>query len=92
MYARKPVAQIIHNLLYRTTTYSVTYDTSAEYVVTVAAGAAIAASYIATQAALCPNQRFVLSGYSKGALVVHSEYCSRSSRFYKARLFMYVKV
>jgi hypothetical protein len=58
----------------RTTTQSITYDTSAEYVVTVAAGAAITVGYLATQSALCPNQRFVLSGYSKGALVLHSMY------------------
>jgi hypothetical protein len=54
-----------------TTTQSITYDTSAEYITTVAAGAAITASYISSQAAACPNQRFVLSGYSKGALVLH---------------------
>ncbi|CAE6533209.1 unnamed protein product [Rhizoctonia solani] len=54
------------------TTKSITYDTSAEYVTTVAAGAVITAGYLATQAALCPSQRFILSGYSKGALVLHS--------------------
>ncbi|QRV84350.1 cutinase [Ceratobasidium sp. AG-Ba] len=53
------------------TTKSITYDTSAEYVVTVAAGATITTNYLASQATACPNQRFVLSGYSKGALVVH---------------------
>ncbi|KAJ1306231.1 hypothetical protein OPQ81_010937 [Rhizoctonia solani] len=53
------------------TTKSITYDTTAEYVVTVAAGAAITRTYLAAQAIACPNQRFILSGYSKGALVVH---------------------
>ncbi|QRV98412.1 cutinase [Ceratobasidium sp. AG-Ba] len=53
------------------TTKSITYDTSAEYVVTVAAGATITTTYLASQATACPNQRFILSGYSKGALVVH---------------------
>ncbi|CAE6452280.1 hypothetical protein RSOLAG1IB_07369 [Rhizoctonia solani AG-1 IB] len=53
------------------TTKSITYDTSAEYIVTVAAGAAITTTYLAAQAISCPNQRFVLSGYSKGALVLH---------------------
>ncbi|KAG8691033.1 hypothetical protein FRC11_007361 [Ceratobasidium sp. 423] len=48
------------------TTKSITYDTSAEYVVTVAAGAATTATYLAAQASACPNQRFILSGYSKG--------------------------
>ncbi|KIM27634.1 carbohydrate esterase family 5 protein [Serendipita vermifera MAFF 305830] len=60
------------------TTKSITYDTTAEYIVTVAAGAAITASYIASQAAACPSQRFILSGYSKGALVLHSTTLSSS--------------
>ncbi|CAE6522450.1 unnamed protein product, partial [Rhizoctonia solani] len=60
------------------TTKSITYDTSAEYVVTVAAGAAITAGYLAVQAVACPNQRFILSGYSKGALVLHSTTLTRS--------------
>ncbi|CUA77720.1 hypothetical protein RSOLAG22IIIB_12794 [Rhizoctonia solani] len=37
------------------TTKSITYDTSAEYVVTVAAGAAITTGYLAAQALACPN-------------------------------------
>ncbi|CAE6522430.1 unnamed protein product [Rhizoctonia solani] len=53
-------------------TKSITYDTSAEYAVTVAAGAAITAGYLAAQSVACPNQRFILSGYSKGVLVLHS--------------------
>ncbi|KAG8823486.1 hypothetical protein FRC18_010723 [Serendipita sp. 400] len=66
-----PLSTALASAVPGTTTYSITYDTSAEYVVTVAAGATTTASYLATQSALCPNQRFVLSGYSKGALVVH---------------------
>ncbi|KAJ1301736.1 hypothetical protein OPQ81_008969 [Rhizoctonia solani] len=54
------------------TTKSITYDTAAEYIVTVAAGAAITEAYLRLQSAACPNQRFVLSGYSKGALVLHN--------------------
>lgn len=57
----------------RTTAYAVPYDTSAEYVATVAAGATATANYLNSQASKCPNQRFVLSGYSKGALVIHSK-------------------
>ncbi|KAF8599892.1 alpha/beta-hydrolase [Ceratobasidium sp. AG-I] len=67
-----PLAAELASAVPGTTTYSITYDTSAEYAVTVAAGAAITATYISAQSALCPNQKFVLSGYSKGALVVHS--------------------
>ncbi|KIM22437.1 carbohydrate esterase family 5 protein, partial [Serendipita vermifera MAFF 305830] len=66
-----PLSTALASAIPGTTTHSITYDTSAEYVVTVAAGATITANYLATQAALCPSQRFVLSGYSKGALVVH---------------------
>ncbi|CCA76187.1 hypothetical protein PIIN_10180 [Serendipita indica DSM 11827] len=73
-----PLAAALASAVPGTTTHSVTYDTSAEYVVTVAAGAAITASYITAQSARCPNQRFVLSGYSKGALVVHSTTLSSS--------------
>ncbi|KAG8696987.1 hypothetical protein FRC09_008157 [Ceratobasidium sp. 395] len=67
-----PLAAALASAVPGTTTKSITYDTSAEYVVTVAAGATTTAGYLASQAAACPNQRFVLSGYSKGALVVHS--------------------
>ncbi|KAF8599891.1 alpha/beta-hydrolase [Ceratobasidium sp. AG-I] len=73
-----PLAAALASAVPGTTTQSIIYDTSAEYVVTVAAGAAITASYIATQSALCPNQRFVLSGYSKGALVLHGTTLSSS--------------
>ncbi|KAJ1306230.1 hypothetical protein OPQ81_010936 [Rhizoctonia solani] len=55
-----------------TTTYSVPYDTSAEYGSTVTAGATMTVNYLTAQAASCPNQRFALGGYSKGAMVIHS--------------------
>ncbi|KAL1694290.1 cutinase [Schizophyllum commune] len=48
------------------------YDTSVEYITTVAEGAQTLADLIASQASACPDQRFILSGYSKGAMVVHS--------------------
>ncbi|QRW12953.1 cutinase [Ceratobasidium sp. AG-Ba] len=46
--------------------------TAVEYVITVAKGATLTEDYLASQVSKCPSQRFVLSGYSKGALVVHS--------------------
>ncbi|KAG9119995.1 hypothetical protein FRC07_004701 [Ceratobasidium sp. 392] len=67
-----PLATALASAVPGTTTKSIAYDTSAEYVTTVAAGARTTEAYLASQAAKCPNQRFVLSGYSKGALVVHS--------------------
>ncbi|CAG7848946.1 SubName: Full=Uncharacterized protein {ECO:0000313/EMBL:CCA71965.1} [Serendipita indica DSM 11827] len=73
-----PLAVALASAVPGTTTKSITYDTIAEYVVTVAAGAAITTTYLSAQAARCPNQRFVLSGYSKGALVVHSMTLSSS--------------
>ncbi|KAL1753996.1 cutinase [Schizophyllum commune] len=48
------------------------YDTSVEYVTTVAEGAQTLADLVASQASACPDQKFILSGYSKGAMVVHS--------------------
>ncbi|EUC62392.1 cutinase [Rhizoctonia solani AG-3 Rhs1AP] len=54
------------------TTYSVPYDTQAEYSTTITAGAKLVVNYITAQAARCPNQVFALGGYSKGAMVVHS--------------------
>ncbi|KAG8841610.1 hypothetical protein FRC20_004930 [Serendipita sp. 405] len=66
-----PLAAALASAVPGTTSQAIIYDTSAEYVTTVAAGAAITASYLSTQSAACPNQKFILSGYSKGALVVH---------------------
>ncbi|KAG9088886.1 hypothetical protein FRC07_012455 [Ceratobasidium sp. 392] len=54
-----------------TTAYAVPYNTDPEYGATVEEGARNTEKYIADQAAACPNQRFVLSGYSKGAMVIH---------------------
>ncbi|KAH7334942.1 cutinase [Rhizoctonia solani] len=71
------------------TTKSITYDTSAEYVVTVAAGAAITAAHLAKQAVACPNQRFVLSGYSKGALVLHGLTLSSSLKLKVASILVF---
>ncbi|CAE6449450.1 unnamed protein product [Rhizoctonia solani] len=53
------------------TTSYIPYDTSAEYSSTITAGATLTANALATQASKCPNQVFILGGYSKGAMVVH---------------------
>ncbi|KAK9896376.1 carbohydrate esterase family 5 protein [Cystobasidium minutum MCA 4210] len=57
---------------------AINYDTSAEYFITVRAGASTAASVISQAAAQCPNAKISYSGYSKGALVVHSTQLSAS--------------
>ncbi|KAG9119962.1 hypothetical protein FRC07_004764 [Ceratobasidium sp. 392] len=48
------------------------YLPGTKYVTTVQAGAKLTADYITKQAASCPSQVFVLAGYSKGAMVVHT--------------------
>ncbi|KAL1697280.1 Alpha/Beta hydrolase protein [Schizophyllum commune] len=53
------------------TSLGLPYNTSAEYLVTPAQGARLLADTLETQAVACPDQRFILSGYSKGAMVVH---------------------
>ncbi|KAI5898173.1 uncharacterized protein SCHCODRAFT_02157919 [Schizophyllum commune H4-8] len=53
------------------TSLGLPYNTSAEYLVTPAQGASLLADTLETQAVACPDQRFILSGYSKGAMVVH---------------------
>ncbi|KAG8767113.1 hypothetical protein FRC12_006441 [Ceratobasidium sp. 428] len=53
------------------TAYGIPYDTSAEYDQTLTQGAAMTVKYLQDQADRCPNQQFVLGGYSKGAMVVH---------------------
>ncbi|GAB1523355.1 hypothetical protein RhiTH_006499 [Rhizoctonia solani] len=67
-----PLSTSLASAVRGTTTYSVPYDTRAEYGSTVTAGAKLTVDYITAQAARCPSQRFVLGGYSKGAMVIHS--------------------
>ncbi|KIM21082.1 carbohydrate esterase family 5 protein [Serendipita vermifera MAFF 305830] len=66
-----PLSAALASAVPGATTQAIVYDTSAEYSATVAAGAAIMAAAVNAAATACPNQKFVLSGYSKGALVVH---------------------
>ncbi|KAJ1306262.1 hypothetical protein OPQ81_010966 [Rhizoctonia solani] len=66
-----PLASAIASVFPGATSYSVPYSTVAEYFVTVQEGSAMTASYLKAQSAKCPDQKFVLSGYSKGAMVMH---------------------
>ncbi|KAG8697564.1 hypothetical protein FRC09_007776 [Ceratobasidium sp. 395] len=68
-----PLRDSLASTIPGTTAYSVPYNTSPEYVVTVPGGARTAERYISVHSARCPNQRFVIGGYSKGAMVVHAE-------------------
>lgn len=45
---------------------------SAEYDATVAEGGQTMGDLIANLSSTCPEQKFILSGYSKGAMVVHA--------------------
>ncbi|CAE6367018.1 unnamed protein product [Rhizoctonia solani] len=67
-----PLARSLASAIPRATSYAVPYSTVAEYFTTVQAGASMTAKYLAEQYARCPDQKFVLSGYSKGAMVMHS--------------------
>ncbi|CAE7206749.1 unnamed protein product [Rhizoctonia solani] len=72
----KPLAQALANAIPGTTSYGLPYNTVPnivpEFNQTVEEGAAMAATYLRDQAGRCPNQKFVLSGVSKGAIVMHS--------------------
>ncbi|EUC62580.1 cutinase [Rhizoctonia solani AG-3 Rhs1AP] len=67
-----PLASALASSIPGTTSYAVPYSTMPEYMATVQAGANMAAQYLASQSARCPNQRFILSGYSKGVMVMHN--------------------
>ncbi|CAE6515341.1 unnamed protein product [Rhizoctonia solani] len=66
-----PLAKALTSAIPGTTNYAIPYNTSPEYVTTVAEGARMTEQHLIEQSARCPSQRFVLSGYSKGAMVMH---------------------
>ncbi|QRV98400.1 cutinase [Ceratobasidium sp. AG-Ba] len=53
------------------TSYSIPYNRSRYYEETLTEGANMTVDHIASQAATCPDQRFILGGFSKGASVMH---------------------
>ncbi|CAE6421029.1 unnamed protein product [Rhizoctonia solani] len=55
-----------------TTTYSVPYDNRFRFKTSLLKGAAMTVDYLILQAARCPEQCFVIGGYSKGSLIIHS--------------------
>ncbi|QRV98346.1 cutinase [Ceratobasidium sp. AG-Ba] len=67
-----PLSTSLKSAVSGATTYSVPYDTRAEYSSTITAGATLTVNYLTAQAARCPKQLFALGGYSKGAMVLHS--------------------
>ncbi|KAH7334954.1 cutinase [Rhizoctonia solani] len=67
-----PLARALASAVPGTTSHAIPYSTIAEYLVTVQAGASMTAQYLTSQSARCPEQKFILSGYSKGAMVMHN--------------------
>lgn len=53
------------------TSYAVVYPADEDFVGGPTQGASDAESHIKTRAAACPNMKFVLAGYSQGAMVMH---------------------
>ncbi|KAH7334948.1 cutinase [Rhizoctonia solani] len=72
-----PISVALSKEIPGTTSYGVPYDTSpyngtVEYNNTITEGAALTTQHLRDQAAQCSDQRFILSGASKGAIVLHS--------------------
>ncbi len=64
--------QLQRRLPMSTSGYRVNYPADLTNVFSVGEGSADLAAHLATEAAACPDQRFVLVGYSQGAVVVHT--------------------
>ncbi|KDN46694.1 hypothetical protein RSAG8_04074, partial [Rhizoctonia solani AG-8 WAC10335] len=69
--AGAPFSEALAAAIPGTTTYSLPYNTSVEYDTTLIAATESVQRYLADQSAVCPNQKFVFGGYSKGAMVLH---------------------
>ncbi|CAE7161526.1 unnamed protein product [Rhizoctonia solani] len=66
-----PLARALASRIPGATSHAIIYNTAPEYLATVQDGARKTEQYLAEQSALCPAQRFILSGYSKGSMVLH---------------------
>ncbi|CAE6533171.1 unnamed protein product [Rhizoctonia solani] len=66
-----PLAKALASAITGMTSYAIPYNTSPEYTETVNEGARKTEEYLTAQSTRCPNQQFILSGYSKGAMVMH---------------------
>ncbi|MGF6886844.1 cutinase [Nocardia sp. GAS34] len=65
-------AQLQRRLPLSTSGYRVNYPADLTNVLSVGDGSGDLVAHVAGQAAACPGQRFVLVGYSQGAVVVHT--------------------
>lgn len=68
----RPLCKGLQAKIPGTQCYDTQYSSDAEYLISPRTGAATASKYLASIAARCPSTKFVLGGYSKGGMVVHS--------------------
>ncbi|KAJ1306245.1 hypothetical protein OPQ81_010949 [Rhizoctonia solani] len=66
-----PLAKALASAIPGTSSHAIRYDTSPEYYRTVEEGGKKMEQYLAEQSTRCPDQQFILSGYSKGAMIIH---------------------
>ncbi|MEV6772351.1 cutinase family protein [Nocardia sp. NPDC051030] len=67
-----------------TSAYSVDYP--ADYTFNVGSGTSDLVSHLTAQVAACPNQEFILVGYSQGAAVVHAALGTGAVTWYPGRV------
>ncbi|KIY70994.1 carbohydrate esterase family 5 protein [Cylindrobasidium torrendii FP15055 ss-10] len=68
----KPLDEGLATVFSSYTSQALNYSTSVEYFITVTEGAKTLATLLTSQSTSCPDQKFILSGYSKGAMVIHN--------------------
>ncbi|CBQ71415.1 conserved hypothetical protein [Sporisorium reilianum SRZ2] len=68
----RPLCNGLQQQVSGTQCYDVVYTSDAEYMMSPGQGAQTASAYMASITSRCPSTKFVLGGYSKGAMVVHS--------------------
>lgn len=66
-----PLVQNVQKLVSSTTSYAVVYPASEDFVNGPTTGATDAENRLKSRTSACPNMKFVLGGYSQGAMVVH---------------------
>ncbi|TGZ81845.1 hypothetical protein EX30DRAFT_235070 [Ascodesmis nigricans] len=66
-----PLQREVNALIPGTTATAVVYPASANFMASASQGSTWATDYLNKQAAACPQTKFVLGGYSQGAMVVH---------------------
>nr|CDI56684.1 cutinase family protein [Melanopsichium pennsylvanicum 4] len=68
----RPLCNGLKQQVAGTECYDVVYTSDAEYMISPEQGGQVATQFISGVASRCANTKFVLGGYSKGGMVVHS--------------------